>query len=50
MLFVEGKCKVKKHFLMFNNKCEGFEGKEIDIHEALTNKFSYADLMSMVRV
>jgi len=50
MLFVEGKMKARKHFLTFNNKCEGFEGKEIDIHEALTNKFSYADLMSQQRV
>ncbi len=45
ILFVEMKHKVQNTFLTFNNKCEGFNGKEIDILEALGTKFSYNELM-----
>lgn len=45
MLFCENKLTVKKNFLIFNNKIKGFEGDEITIHQALGNKFNYAELM-----
>lgn len=44
-MFVEGKHKVQKHFLIKNNKFEGFEGEEINIRQALTEKFDYEKLM-----
>ncbi len=46
ILFAENKLTVPKHFLIFNNKLKGFEGEEINIFQALGNKFSYADLMN----
>ena len=45
ILFVEGYTKVYERFLICNNKFEGFEGKEIDIIEALGKKFNYTELM-----
>lgn len=44
--FVENKIKVKEKAFLFNNKCYGFNGKEINIIEALGNKFNYSELMS----
>lgn len=44
-LFVEGKELVKEKFLIQNNKLLGFEGEEINIIDALSNKFNYNDLM-----
>lgn len=46
VMFCEGKTKVKEHFLICNNKLEGFAGREIDIHESLGNKFSFDKLMA----
>ena len=46
ILFVEGYTKVYEKFLICNNKFEGFEGKEIDIIEALGKKFNYTELMN----
>lgn len=46
ILFVEGNMKVNERFLICNNKFEGFEGKEIDITEALGKKFNYTQLMN----
>ena len=37
--------KVKERFLTFNNNCQGFEGNEIGIVDALGKKFNYAQLM-----
>ena len=45
ILFVEKKSKAREFFLTFNNKCEGFDGEEIDIEKALTKKFNYSELM-----
>lgn len=45
ILFVEGKLKVKKNFLIFKNKCDGFKGEEISIREALGKAFDYNELM-----
>ena len=45
ILFCEMKSTAREFFLTFNNKCEGFAGKEIDIIKALTNKFDYSQLM-----
>ena len=45
-LFVENKNTVKEKFLIQNNKLLGFEGREINIYEALGNKFDYSSLMS----
>lgn len=47
ILFVEMKHTVKEIFSTFNNKCEGFSGKEISIVDALGTKFSYNNLMSI---
>lgn len=46
IMFVEGKEKVKKNFIMFKGKCEGFEGEEITIQQALGKKFNYNELMA----
>ncbi len=46
IMFCELSLKVQERFLMFNNKCKGFEGEEIDIIKALGTKFSYEKLMS----
>lgn len=45
-LFVQKQIKVTSNALLFNNKCYGVTGKDIDIVEALRNKFSYSELMS----
>ncbi len=45
-LFVEGKAKVSEKFLICNNHFDGFEGKEIDIKQALGVKFNYENLMN----
>jgi hypothetical protein len=45
IMFAEGKTTVQEKFIMFKGKHEGFEGKEIDIYQALGNKFNYSELM-----
>jgi len=45
IMFVEGKTKVKKKYIIYNNKHEGFEGDEITIQDALGKKFDYRQLM-----
>ncbi len=45
LLFCEQKIKVKEVCVIFDNKCQGFDGKEVDIVDALGTKFSYKDLM-----
>jgi hypothetical protein len=45
IMFAEAKLTVKEKFLMFQGKCEGFEGEEIDIYQALGTKFNYSELM-----
>lgn len=45
MLFVENKLTASSKFLMKQNKCLGFEGKEINILDALGEKFDYTKLM-----
>lgn len=46
ILFCELKTTVQEIFLTFNNKCEGFEGEEITIIDALGTKFDYQNLMN----
>jgi len=48
LLFCEKGLTVPKHFLIFNNKLKGFEGEEIDISQALGNKFNYNALMGFI--
>lgn len=43
--FVEHRIKLQKTANVYNNGARSFEGKEISISEALTEKFSYSDLM-----
>lgn len=45
--FVEGKVTVQEKILVFNNDFKGFAGDQINIHQALGNKFSYKELMSV---
>lgn len=45
-MFVENKTKVFSKFKIQHNAFQGFEGKEISIHEALGEKFSYEKLMT----
>lgn len=45
IMFVEGQLKVNERFLMFNNACQGFEGNEITIEQALGKKFNFNELM-----
>lgn len=44
-LFVESVTKIYSHAIIFNGKCYGFQGKHIDIREALNNKFSYEEII-----
>lgn len=46
ILFAENKLTVKERFLTFNNNCQGFEGSDISIIDALGKKFKYDQLMS----
>lgn len=46
IMFCERNLKVKEICVIFDNNCHGFEGNEIDIIEALGNKFSYSELMN----
>lgn len=45
VMFCEGKIKVAEKFIILHNTLQGFEGREITIHEALGNKFNYNELM-----
>ena len=45
IMFAEGEITVLSKFKIFNNKFEGFEGKEITIKDALGIKFNYDELM-----
>lgn len=45
-LFVQNKYHVRKLVLVFNNKFFGFEGRFINIKDALGNKFDYNELMN----
>lgn len=47
IMFVEGKLTVNEKILIFNNEFKGFTGNQINIHQALGNKFSYKELMSV---
>lgn len=44
--FVLEQIKVPQTFIIYNGKCEGFEGKEIGIVDALGKYFDYRELMS----
>lgn len=46
ILFFESKITAKEKFLMYNNKCEGFEGKDVKIKDVLGTKFSFETLMN----
>ena len=46
IMFVENKLTVQEKFLIFNNRLEGFQGKEINILDVLDTKFSYDELMN----
>lgn len=45
ILFVEGKIKAHKKFMILNNKFEGFVGDEITIKQALGARFHFDELM-----
>ena len=47
IMFVEGKTTVQEKILIFNNEFQGFEGEQINIYQALGNKFDYKELMSI---
>lgn len=44
--FVQNELKVPMYILLYNSQLRGFTGREIDIFEALGNKFNYRELMS----
>lgn len=44
-LFVNNKATVKKHVNLYNNEVVDFEGDEIRIEDALSQKFHYNELM-----
>jgi hypothetical protein len=46
IMFVEGKITVRETILIFNNEFKGFEGENINIYQALGNKFDYNKLMN----
>lgn len=43
--FVENKIKIPKYALLFNNHFYKFSGEDVDISDALGQKFSYRELM-----
>lgn len=43
--FVMEQIKVPQTLIYYNGKCEGFEGKEVGIREALGKKFDYRELL-----
>jgi len=45
IMFVEGKMFAREKIMIYNNKFEGFDGGEISIQTALTEKFNYLELM-----
>ena len=45
LMFCENKMKARQSVLIFNNKFEGYSGNEISIQDALTQRFSYNELM-----
>lgn len=47
MMFVEGKLSAREKIMIYNNKFEGFDGEEITIRKALTEKFDYNELMGV---
>ena len=44
--FVNRKIKVPKYFNIFNNKLMGYSEEQVDIADALNNKFEYEKLMN----
>ncbi len=50
LMFCEKKVAVKASFVMFNGNCEGLEGKDILITEALGKKFNYDELMGNTKL
>ncbi len=44
-MFVEGEMSVRQFVSVFNNGFMGFDGDQVNIHEALGNKFDYKELM-----
>lgn len=43
--FVEKKIKVPSRFYVYDGKCLGFDGEDIDITQALAEKFDYRELL-----
>lgn len=46
ILFCELKSTAREFFLTYNNSCEGFEGEEINIIQALGTKFNYNEILN----
>jgi len=46
--FVLGKTKVKKHVILLNKELIDFSEDDIDIHQALGDKFNYHELMNSI--
>jgi len=44
--FVKGTIRLPERVVIYNNECEGFDGDDISIYDALGNRFNYADLMA----
>ncbi len=44
--YVNEQITVRARVILYNNKCEGFEGEQIWIKQALGGKFDYQELMS----
>jgi len=45
IMFAEGKLYAREKIMISNNRFEGFDGGDISIQTALTNKFNYDELM-----
>lgn len=45
IMFAENKLTVQEKVLILNNKMQCFEGEQINIHQALRNKFNYNELI-----
>ncbi len=44
--YVKGRTTVSEIALLYNNKCWGFKGNQVDIKKSLGTKFDYSELMN----
>lgn len=48
LAFASNKITAQGRFIIFNNECNGFEGKDVNIKDVLGKKFNYEQLMTPI--